>query len=138
MFTRNLAKGLIILVIFPLTCASARADAPGTSASELSAEQEGGTPIQKAEGEVLSAGIGHYSRSRSLLIAAIREFDEGLKVVNPDALLDASRFRADLIDRAKELERVLDPQPRVSRGGVAYQPDSRLIGQSEKKKASTK
>ncbi len=98
--------------------------------SPLAAEviADSAIPVQKAEGEKLSIATGHYSRARSLLIAAIREFDEGLKVVNPDALLDSQAFRASLLERSKDLERVLDPQPRVSKSGVRYQPDSRLLG----------
>lgn len=92
---------------------------------------EAAVPLQKAEGEKLSIAVGHYARSRSLLIAALREFDEGLKVVNPDALLDSAAFRNTLLDKTKDLEKVLDPQPRVSKSGVRYQPDTRLLGNSK-------
>ncbi len=95
-------------------------------------------PLQRANNEELSAGMGHFARARSLLVAAINEFDAGLKVVNPEALLDVKGFRGSLLERAGELERVLDPQPRVSRAGVAYEPDSRLLGAPKGSKAEAK
>jgi len=93
-----------------------------------------GVPLQTASGETLAAGMGHFSRARALLLTAINEFDEGLKLVNPDALLDAAAFRSNLIDKAKDLERVLDPQPRQSKTGVKYKADSRLLGKGTGKK----
>lgn len=78
--------------------------------------------------EDLAAATGHYARTRSLLLAAIREFDAGYKLANPDALMDSQLFRETLLTRAKELEHVLDPQPRASKGGVRFNPDSRLLG----------
>lgn len=89
--------------------------------------------LQKASGETLSAGIGHFSRARSLLLAAVREFDQGLAKVNPDALIDSAKWRATLMERAKEMERVLDPQPRATKGGVRYEPDTRLLTEAIKK-----
>lgn len=87
-----------------------------------------------AEGEQLRSAIGHYSKSRSLLIAAIREFDEALKLADPSPLLDAKSWRGSLIDRAQELEKILDPQPRSTKTGVRFQPDPRLLGEAPKKK----
>jgi hypothetical protein len=78
--------------------------------------------------EDLAAATGHYARTRSLLLAAIREFDAGYKLANPDALMDSQLFRETLLTRAKELETVLDPQPRASKSGVRFNPDSRLLG----------
>lgn len=99
--------------------------------SHTQAWAEAAIPLQKADGEKLSIAVGHYARARSLLIAAIREFDEGLKVVSPDALLDSNAFRNTLLEKSKDLERVLDPQPRVSKSGVRYQPDTRLLGNTK-------
>ena len=95
--------------------------------------QDGAVALQKADGETLSAGIGHFARARSLLLAAIREFDLGLAKVNPDMLLDSAKWRETLMERAGEIERVLDPQPRASKGGVRYEPDSRLLTEAIKK-----
>jgi len=84
--------------------------------------------LLSADPESLAIATGHYAKSRSLLLAAIREFDEGYKMANPDLLLDSKIFRNTLISRAKELEHVLDPQPRASKTGVRFNPDPRLLG----------
>lgn len=84
--------------------------------------------LETAQNEDLAAAVGHYARTRSLLIAALNEFDAGMKLANPDSLLDSKRFRSGIIDRAEELERVLDPQPRATKGGVKYNADPRLLG----------
>lgn len=90
-----------------------------------------GTPITRAEGLRLSKATGHWSRSRQLLLAAIREFDKGAQLVNPDALLDSSEWRSRMLDRAVDLQRVLDPQPRASEAGVRFESDNSLIGEAK-------
>lgn len=87
--------------------------------------------VERASGETLATAVGHYSRARSLLIAAIREFDLGYKLANPNVLLDSAQWRANLVDRAQELDRVLDPQPRASRSGIKYQADTRLLNEAK-------
>lgn len=86
--------------------------------------------IEQATDAQVKKSQGHYARARSLLIAAINEFDRGTSVANPESLLDVSRFRSTLIDRAEELERILDPQPRTSKEGVRFSPDTRLLGEA--------
>lgn len=73
--------------------------------------------------------IGHYARARSLLIAALREFDIGMKVAEPSTLFDPSGWRDSIAQRATELERVLDPQPRSTSDGVKFSPDRRLLAE---------
>lgn len=85
------------------------------------------TPIERLEGVKLSEATGYYGRSRALLISAIREFDKALKLSKPDALFDSAEWRQSILDRVEELERVLDPQPRVTKDGVRFDPDSRLL-----------
>lgn len=87
-----------------------------------------------AEGEQLRSAIGHYAKSRSLLIAALREFDEARKLADPSPLLNAGSWRGSLLDRAQELEKILDPQPRSTKTGVRFQADPRLLGEAPKKK----
>lgn len=91
--------------------------------------KESGESIATVKGAKLGAAAAHYARARSLVIAAVNEFDRGLKIANPDALVDSKKWRASLVDRARELEKVLDPQAKESSGGVRLDPDSRLIGQ---------
>ncbi len=86
--------------------------------------------IQVVKGQQLSAAIGHYARARSLMIAAIREFDKGLVLGNPAALIDAKEWRNSVIDRAEDLERILAPQPRATKDGANFSPDSRLLSES--------
>ena len=88
--------------------------------------------LESATGEQLANASAHYARARSLLIAAVNEFDKGYKVANPDAILDSKLWRETLIDRAEELQKVLDPQPRLSRGGVKFEGDTRLLNGSGK------
>ena len=88
--------------------------------------------IERAKGDKLAGAVGHFARSRRLLLAAVEEFDRGQSMVNPDALLDSKEFRESLMSRAQDLERVLDPQPRVTKGGVRFEPDPRLLGEANK------
>lgn len=76
----------------------------------------------------LSRGIGHFEKSRSLLLAAIREFDNGYNYVKTDQVLDATAWRKTLLARAEELETILSPKPREIKAGSRYEPDSRILG----------
>lgn len=103
----------------------------GTQPSTAQADQA--VAVERATGERLSTAVGHYSRARSLLIAALREFDQGQKLANPSALLDSAKWRGSVLNRAEELERILDPQPRASKGGVKFNADTRLLGEAKSK-----
>ncbi len=87
--------------------------------------------LSNTNAEDLAAASGHFARARSLLIEAVREFDRGNKIANPDALLDSKRWRISLIDRAEEIERVLDPQPRVSNSGVKFNANKELLNEAK-------
>lgn len=83
--------------------------------------------LERANQEALSAAVGHYARARSLLIAAIREFDDGYKIAKPDAILNSKLWRESVISRAEELEKILAPQPRITKTGVKFRGDNRLL-----------
>lgn len=83
--------------------------------------------IGQASQEQAAEAVAHYARSRALLVAALNEFDQARKLARPDELLDPVKWRNTLIDRAEDLERVLDPQPRATKGGIRFAPDSRLM-----------
>ena len=83
--------------------------------------------LETAQGEQLATAIGHFGRARSLLIAALQEFDQGCKFANPKILLNIETWRNNIIDRTEDLDRVLAPQARASKGGVQYQSDTRLL-----------
>jgi hypothetical protein len=82
--------------------------------------------------EEAARASGHYAKARSLLIAAVAEFDKGLKRADPSPLLGVEKWRNGVIDSAEALERILDPQAKPSRGGISYSPDSRLLGLPQK------
>jgi hypothetical protein len=85
-----------------------------------------------ARPEVAAEAVAHYARSRALLVSAINEFDKGRKLAKPDELLDSNKWRMTLIDRAEDLERVLDPQPRATKGGIKFEADSRLLPEAKR------
>lgn len=86
--------------------------------------------MTQAQGEALTSAIAHFNRSRALLLSAIREFDEGLKFADSAPLVDSQRWRRGVISYARELERVLAPRSRTSRGGVRLEGDSRLLSET--------
>ena len=88
---------------------------------------------ETASPQKTARAIGHYARARSLLIAAIREFDAGAKIADPSTLLDPTVWRSSLEEKAKELERVLDPQPRITSEGVKFSADHRLLAPNSNK-----
>ena len=125
---------LILTILFVSAAASADGPAKEPTAVATSSAAGSGVSIglEKASGERLASAVGHYARARSLLIAAVNEFDKGYKIANPEAILDSKEWRATLIDRADELRKILDPQPRVTRGGVKFDADSRLLNEAGK------
>lgn len=88
--------------------------------------------LSAARPEVAAEAVAHYARSRALLVAAINEFDKGRKLAKPDELIDSTKWRNTLIDRAEDLERVLDPQPRATKGGLKFEADPRLLPEAKR------
>jgi len=96
-----------------------------------------GLTIEHANNEQLATAVGHYARTRSLLIAAIHEFDKGYKLAKPDSLINSREWRNDIISRAEDLEKILAPQPRITEGGVKFDANSALLmekGEAKKNK----
>jgi len=116
-FGSGLACILLTFSIVPLSPAfSAEVDQENVAAT-----------LERAEGERLSMAIGHYARTRALLLQALREFDKGRQLARPDSLIDSEEWRATLLNRTEELERVLSPQPRASKGGVRFDSAAQLL-----------
>ena len=88
--------------------------------------------LERAGGENLAMAAGHYGRARSHLISAVQEFDKGFKLARPDSLVNSKEWRDDIISRAEDLERILAPQPRVTKGGVRFEGYSRLLKSGSK------
>lgn len=95
------------------------------SATNLIAESS--PTLTRATNEELATAVGHYARSRSLLLAALREFDKGLKVASPEQIVDVKELRHTLLDQAHALQKILSPQARSTRYGVKFEADSRLL-----------
>jgi hypothetical protein len=111
-----------------------KASASSAASEPKQAPQPPEMTIERAQGETLAAATGHYARARSLLVSAIREFDQGYKIAKPDVILDSAKWRDDLINRAKDLEKLLAPQPRITKGGVKFNADPRLLNPEAKPK----
>lgn len=114
------------------------AESPTDSTNRVDASQQADsstlTPgIERASGERLASAVGHFSRSRALLIQAIKEFDKARSLARPDALIDSEQWRATLASRADELARVMSPQPRVTRSGVKFDAAPQLLDVTEGK-----
>jgi len=88
--------------------------------------------LGEANQETTAEAVAHYARSRALLISALNEFDTARKIARPDELLDPVKWRNTLIDRAEDLERVLDPQPKATKGGIKFSADPRLLPEASK------
>jgi len=74
-----------------------------------------------------NAALGHYARARSMLVEALAEFEQARKYARPDMLLDPEEWRLSVISRTEELNRLLDPRPRVTLDGVRFQANKLLI-----------
>ena len=101
---------------------------PGTSDRAMAK----GTTLGRAGAEETTQAVAHFALARSLIIAALREFDKGRKIASPSELLDAAQWRNTLIDRAEDLDRVLDPQPRATKGGIRFEADPRLLPEADR------
>ena len=83
--------------------------------------------IERARGARLAGAMGHYARSRALLLEALREFDTARNMARPDAVLDSDLWRETVVTRIEELQILLDPQPRASKSGVRLSGDRRIL-----------
>jgi len=90
------------------------------------------TTLGTAGPEQTTEAVAHFARARSLIIAALHEFDKGRKIASPSELLDQVQWRNTLIDRAEDLDRVLDPQPRATKGGIRFEADPRLLPEADR------
>ncbi len=69
----------------------------------------------------------HMSRARTLLVEALAEFEEGRKYARPDLLLDSEDWRLRVVSLTEQLNRVIDPKPRVTREGAVFRAPPRLV-----------
>ncbi len=83
--------------------------------------------LVSASPQELARGVGHFEKAHSLLIAAIREYDQGYKIVSTDKVLDSASWRGTILEKAKELEVVLAPKAREIKVGSRFNADPRLL-----------
>jgi hypothetical protein len=121
LFAANRGVKSVIAVLFTMTLTAQAAHA-----------NPNGLNIREAHPSIKAESVAHYARSRALLIKAINEFDKGRALAKPDELIDSVKWRNTLIDRAEDLEKVLDPQPRVTKGGIYFEADSRLLPEARR------
>lgn len=134
-----MTKRCIFLALYALSALTSTAYADGGSVGGSS--HGGGSAgrgsaktvaLGQADNQVTAEAVAHFARARSLVIAALHEFDKGRKLASPNQLLDPVQWRNTLIDRAEDLDRVLDPQPRATKGGIKFEADPRLLPEANK------
>ena len=92
-----------------------------TSSGVVYAEQ---VYASKARATVARA---HMSRARTLMVEALAEFEEARKYARPDMLIDSEDWRLRVISLTEQLNRVVDPKPRVTREGAVFRTPPRFI-----------
>lgn len=88
--------------------------------TELAQAQTYASTVGYATAERRDAAVGHYARTRALLVEALAEFEQGRRLAQPDMLVNSQEWRLSIISRAEDLNRLIDPRPRVTRGGVRF------------------
>ena len=126
--SHTLAVWTCLLVIIPL---SSYAEPPG---GLLERDKE--TYSEQREKTRINRATAHYARSRSLILSAIDEFDKARQLADPSLLLNGDQWRAGLVEKAKQMERVIAPKAREADAGIALPADSRLLGSDNKIKNS--
>lgn len=81
-----------------------------------------------ASSERTEVAVGHYARARSLLIEALEEFETGRRIARPDLLVDPDAWKLSVTSRAEELDKILSPQPRLTRAGTRFNANNKIIG----------
>lgn len=82
---------------------------------------------QYASNQRTRAAIGYYSRSRAMMVQALEEFEQGRKLAGPDLLIDPEEWRLSVISLTEQLNRVIDPRPKVTGQGVVFRANPRMV-----------
>jgi hypothetical protein len=95
----------------------------------LSAASPGNTACAQeyASKERTRAAVGYYSRARAMCVETLQEFEQGRKYARPDLLVDPEEWRLTLITLCEQLNPLIDPKPLVTRDGVAFRANPRMI-----------
>lgn len=97
------------------------------SSSAAAAGEAGAENARYASESRKNAAVGHYARARSMLVEALAEFEQAKKLARPDMLVDPEEWRLSIVSRTEELNRLIDPKPRVTRDGVRFQANQLLV-----------
>jgi hypothetical protein len=76
----------------------------------------------------ITRAVAHFERARSLIAAAIEEFNSGASIADPSAILNPQELRASLAKATSQLESVISPRPRKAVIGIKMKADPRLLG----------
>lgn len=82
---------------------------------------------QYASKERATVARAHMSRARALMVEALAEFEEAKKYARPDMLIDSEDWRLRVISLTEQLNRVVDPKPRVTREGAVFRTPPRFV-----------
>ncbi len=74
-----------------------------------------------------NAAVAYYSRARTMLVEALAEYEQGKKYARADMLHDSEEFRLTLISLTEQLNKLVDPQIRITRDGIRVRANPRLI-----------
>ena len=112
-------RAAVFKVLATLEAERARADAAQSALEDW----------QECAGNLALALKNHFheeSRTDEMR-EALAEFEEARKLARPDLLVDPEEWRLNVISRTEELNRLLDPKPRVTRDGVQFRANKLLI-----------
>lgn len=91
------------------------------------AEQAQAQKARYASEQRRHAAVGYYSRARTMLVEALAEYEQGRRYARPDLLHDTEEFRLKLISLTEQLNRLVDPHARITRDGVRFKANPRMI-----------
>lgn len=132
-------KGVSVVLLSVAAATSVSAELPSAAGQNVYASADANTGERSrdyASAERSEAAKGHYSRARSLLIEALREFEAGRQIARPDLIVNPDSWRATVAGKVDDLSRIISPAPRESVGGARFRESTGLLRQnfSEKPK----
>jgi len=77
--------------------------------------------IENASPERRAAALGHYSRAKTMLLDALDEFARAEQIAQPNQVLISSAWRASVEMQSRDLDRIINPEARVSVSGARFE-----------------
>jgi hypothetical protein len=126
-------KSLLILSLLtaPIGVPLAVADSPGSYGNQQASQAQPPAPAmgEYAGAERTQAAMGHYARARTLLVEAMREFDQGKEIARPDLILNSETWKSGVSARADELNHIISPQARETTGGTRFKENHSILNE---------